>query len=134
MRWLSSALDGRQLPAGWTLEEIRNVSGNREATLAGTERVVMGRPAQDERIHLEIVLGFHELCLVKAVNDDDWCTGSLNDDGSITCWSAYRDPYEALRSLYATTPVPADGNTPSQFSSHSAPFTVVRRDPKPSQR
>lgn len=42
-------------------------------------------------------MGFHGLCLVKAVTDDDWYMGSLNDDGSITCWSAYGDLYEALR-------------------------------------
>ncbi len=34
-----------------------------------------------------------------AVNDDDWYMGSLNDDGSVTCWSAYSDLYEALRGL-----------------------------------
>ncbi|MGW7259012.1 hypothetical protein [Streptomyces sp. NPDC054834] len=90
---------GGQLPAGWTLEEIREVSGDREATPLGTDRVVMGWPAQGERLHPEIVLGFHGLCLVKAVNDDDWYMGSLNDDGSVTCWSAYGDLYEALRGL-----------------------------------
>ncbi|WP_051370461.1 hypothetical protein [Streptomyces sp. 142MFCol3.1] len=90
---------GRQLPAGWTLEEIREVSGDREATPLDTDRVVLGWPSQDERLHPEIVLGFHGLCLVKAVNDDDWYMGSLNDDGSVICWSAYGDLYEALRGL-----------------------------------
>ncbi|MGW0585698.1 hypothetical protein ACWD25_59830 [Streptomyces sp. NPDC002920] len=47
----------------------------------------------------EIVLGFHRICLVKDVNDDDWYMGSLNDDGSIICWSAYCDLYQALRGL-----------------------------------
>ncbi|MHA5047942.1 hypothetical protein [Streptomyces sp. SD15] len=90
---------GRQLPAGWTLEEIRKVSGDREATPLDTDRVVMGWPAQGERLYLEIVLGFHGLCLVKTVNDDDWYMGSLNNDGSVTCWSTYGDLYEALRGL-----------------------------------
>jgi hypothetical protein len=36
---------------------------------------------------------------VKPVNDDDWYMGSLYDDGSIDCWSAYGDLHEALRGL-----------------------------------
>ncbi|BFO13787.1 hypothetical protein SHKM778_01750 [Streptomyces sp. KM77-8] len=47
----------------------------------------------------EIVLGFHDLCLVKPVDDDDWYTGCLYGDGSIDCWTAYDDLYEALRGL-----------------------------------
>ncbi|GAA2511797.1 hypothetical protein GCM10010406_54990 [Streptomyces thermolineatus] len=90
---------GRQLPEGWTLEEIRRVSGDREATPLDTDRVVTGWPEQGDRLHPEIVLGFHGLCLVKAVNDDDWYMGSLNDDGSVTCWSAYGDLRGALRGL-----------------------------------
>jgi hypothetical protein len=92
-------MTGRQLPAGWTPEKIRKVSGDWEAASLDTDRVVTGWPAQGERLHPEIILGFHRLCLVKAVNDDDWYMGSLNDDGSITCWSAYGDLYEALRGL-----------------------------------
>lgn len=90
-----------QLPTGWTLEEIRNVSGDREATALDTNRVVtwLGWPAPDEQLCPEIVLGFHQLCLVKPVNDDDWYMGSLNDNGSVDCWSAYEDLFEALRGL-----------------------------------
>ncbi|MFE2599972.1 hypothetical protein ACFXCZ_26360 [Streptomyces sp. NPDC059396] len=90
---------GTHLPAGWTLEEIRKVSGDQEATSLDTDRVVMSWPTRGDRLHPEIVLGFHGLCLVKAVNDDDWYMGSLNDDGSVTCWSVYGDLYEALRGL-----------------------------------
>ena len=50
-------------------------------------------------LHPEIVLGFHGLCLVKPVHDDDWYMGSLYEDGSIDCWGAYDDLYEALRGL-----------------------------------
>ncbi|MFC9845984.1 hypothetical protein ACFWFF_04745 [Streptomyces sp. NPDC060223] len=92
----------RQLPEGWTLEEIRKVSGDREATVLGTDRVVtwLGGPtAQDERLCPDIVLGFHGLSLVKPVEDDAWYMGSLNDDGSIDCWCAYDDLHEALRGL-----------------------------------
>ncbi|MFE9440740.1 hypothetical protein ACFYO2_17350 [Streptomyces sp. NPDC006602] len=69
---------GVQLPAGWTLEEIRDVSGNRESVALDTDRVValVGGPGEGERLHPEIVLGFHGLRLVKPVNDEDWCMGS----------------------------------------------------------
>ncbi|MFH9039025.1 hypothetical protein ACH4FA_06620 [Streptomyces sp. NPDC017966] len=90
-----------RLPQGWTLQQIRDVSGDREAvaldpdrsakwvTFAGTHE--MPRP--------EIVLGFHNLCLVKPVDDDDWYMGSLHDHGSIDCWAVHDDLYEALRGL-----------------------------------
>ncbi|KQW16155.1 hypothetical protein ASD08_24215 [Streptomyces sp. Root369] len=56
-----------QLPAGWTLEEIREVSGDQESVALDTDRVVtwVGRPGEDERLHPEIILRFHGLCLVK---------------------------------------------------------------------
>ncbi|MGW6209237.1 hypothetical protein ACWF9B_37040 [Streptomyces sp. NPDC055089] len=99
-----------KLPIGWTLEEIRRVSGDREAVALDADRsvksvksvksvVTLGCYAENERLHPEIVLGFHGLCLVKLVNDDDWYMGSLYDDGSVDCWSAYSDLYEALRGL-----------------------------------
>lgn len=90
-----------RLPAGWTLGEIREVSGDPEAVVLDTDRVVrwLGWPAEDELLHPEIVMGFHGLCLVKPVDDEDWYMGSLNDDGSVDCWSAYSDLYEALRGL-----------------------------------
>ncbi|MFI6960801.1 hypothetical protein [Streptomyces sp. NPDC050255] len=93
-----------KLPAGWTLEEIRRVSGDREAVALDADRpvksvVTFSRYAENERLHPEIVLGFHGLCLVKPVDDEDWYMGSLYDDGSVDCWSAYSDLYEALRGL-----------------------------------
>ncbi|GAA1297016.1 hypothetical protein GCM10009647_010110 [Streptomyces sanglieri] len=94
-------MTSEQLPAGWTLEEIRSVSGGREATVLDSDRCVtlLGWPAEDEWLRPELVLGFHGLCLVKPVDDDDWYMGSLDDDGSVECWSAYADFYEALRGL-----------------------------------
>lgn len=47
-----------------------------------------------EMLRPEIILGFHSLCLVKPVDDDDWYMGSLYDDGSVDCWAAYDDLYE----------------------------------------
>lgn len=93
-----------KLPTGWTLEEIRRVSGDREAVALDVDRsvksvVTLERYAENERLHPEIVLGFRGLCLVKPVNDDDWYMGSLYEDGSIDCWSAYSDLHEALRGL-----------------------------------
>ncbi|MFP8963132.1 hypothetical protein ACLIYP_21655 [Streptomyces nanhaiensis] len=92
---------GAQLPAGWTPEQIRGVSGDREAVVLSTDLVVTwtGSPGEEERLCPQIILRFHELCLVKPVNDEDWYMGGLNEDGSIDCWSAYGDLYEALRGL-----------------------------------
>ncbi|MFF7251568.1 hypothetical protein ACFZBU_47875 [Embleya sp. NPDC008237] len=90
------------LPDGWTLQRIRDVSGDREAVVLDTERVVtyLGQPyAPDEVLQPEIVLGFHGLCVVKAVDDDDWYMGSLNSDGTVDCWDAYDDLWNALRGL-----------------------------------
>ncbi|MFE4449866.1 hypothetical protein [Streptomyces sp. NPDC056796] len=47
----------------------------------------------------EVVIGFHSLCLLKQIGDEGWYMGSLNDDGTIDCWSAYDDFREALRGL-----------------------------------
>ncbi|PKT71934.1 hypothetical protein CW362_16765 [Streptomyces populi] len=81
---------------------MRDVSGDKEAVALGPNRAVkwVGRPgAPDEALHPEIVLGFHDLCLVKPVHDDDWYMGSLYDDGSVICWAACNNLYEALRGL-----------------------------------
>lgn len=53
----------------------------------------------DERLDPEIVLGFHSLCIVKPVDDEDWYMGSLNADGGVDCWNAYDSLFEALRGL-----------------------------------
>ncbi|WP_030813407.1 hypothetical protein [Streptomyces sp. NRRL S-337] len=92
---------GAPLPAGWTLEAIRHVSGDREAVALAVDRSVewVAGPDDRERIQPEIILGFHELCLVKPVDDEDWYMGSLTDEGSVDCWSAYGDLHEALRGL-----------------------------------
>ncbi|MFE1949838.1 hypothetical protein ACFW9D_05150 [Streptomyces sp. NPDC059524] len=90
------------LPAGWTLDEIREISGDRKAEPLTTDRVVtwLDRPeGNEQRLRPQIVLGFQGLCLVKPVDDEDWYMGHLEDDGSVCCWSAYSDLYEALRGL-----------------------------------
>ncbi|WP_238419368.1 hypothetical protein [Streptomyces taklimakanensis] len=67
---------GAQLPTGWTLEQIRDVSGDREAVVLSTDRAVtwLGQPGKEERLCPQIILRFHELCLVKPVDErtDTW--------------------------------------------------------------
>ncbi|MFJ8750576.1 hypothetical protein ACIREO_14760 [Streptomyces sp. NPDC102441] len=36
---------------------------------------------------------------IRRVSGDLWHMGSLNDDGSVVCWSGYGDLHEALRGL-----------------------------------
>ncbi|MFF3790332.1 hypothetical protein ACFYXW_09700 [Streptomyces sp. NPDC001981] len=90
-----------RLPPGWTLQQIADVSGDQEAVVLDLSRAVkwVAFDGVDEVLQPEIVLGFHGLCLVKPVHDDDWYMGSLYEDGSIECWTAYDDLYEALRGL-----------------------------------
>ncbi|MEU6240353.1 hypothetical protein [Streptomyces sp. NPDC047024] len=94
-------MTGAPLPAGWTLQRIRDVSGDREALALGPDRAVnwVGGFGLPEVLRPEIVLGFHGLCLVKPVHDDNWYMGSLYDDGSVDCWGIHGDLYEAMRGL-----------------------------------
>ncbi|GAA0419033.1 hypothetical protein [Streptomyces luteireticuli] len=93
--------DARPLPAGWTLQQIRDVSGDHEAIPLHTGRTVTWSvaPEAPEPARPAIVLGFHGLCLVQLVDGTDWYMGSLNDDGSVDCWAIYGDFYQALRGL-----------------------------------
>jgi hypothetical protein len=93
---------GVHLPAGWTIEDIREVSGDTEAVVLHTDRLVRCADSRGpgEVLRAEFILGFHELCLVKPFDDDDWYIGSLKVDGDIDCWSSYgNDLAEALRGL-----------------------------------
>ncbi|KIF72059.1 hypothetical protein HY68_09990 [Streptomyces sp. AcH 505] len=80
---------------------MRDVSGDHEAVALDPNRTVkwVDGAGADETMQPEIILGFHSLCLVSPVHNDDWYMGSLHDDGSIDCWSAYGDLHEALRGL-----------------------------------
>ncbi|MFI0976270.1 hypothetical protein ACH4SP_04470 [Streptomyces sp. NPDC021093] len=92
-------MENRQPPAGWTLQQIRDVSGDTRAEVLSPDRSVVHCDAPDEVLHPTLVLGFGELCIVKVSHDDDWYMGSLNDDGSVLCWGVYDDLHEALRGL-----------------------------------
>ncbi|GGZ15209.1 hypothetical protein GCM10010387_04380 [Streptomyces inusitatus] len=91
-------METRQPPDGWTLQQIRDVSGDTRAEVLSPDRRVVFRD-DDDVLHPTLVLGFGQLVIVKVLDDDDWYMGSLNDDGSVICWSAYDDLYEALRGL-----------------------------------
>ncbi|GES28964.1 hypothetical protein K7396_06745 [Streptomyces angustmyceticus] len=77
------------------------MSGDEEALALSPDRRVTWSAfsGPDEEVDPEIVLAFHDLCLVKPVDDDQWYMGDLKQDGSVLCWSAYDGLYEALRGL-----------------------------------
>jgi hypothetical protein len=94
------------LPAGWTIERVRTVSGDDSATVLPTERLVLVEkwtedqsdyePVRPELI--ETILEFHGLCLVGI--EGEWYMGELEPDGSIACWASYgTDLQTAIRSL-----------------------------------
>ncbi|BAU87696.1 hypothetical protein SLA_6830 [Streptomyces laurentii] len=90
------------LPDGWTIERLRSVSGDPEAAVLSPDRRVVvedhGGVGGHTPLRPEIVLSFHELCLVRA--DDEWYMGQLGADGSIVCWASYGCALEeALRGL-----------------------------------
>ncbi|KWT58424.1 hypothetical protein ADL21_29565 [Streptomyces albus subsp. albus] len=89
------------LPAGWTIERVRALSGDPSAASLSFDRLVVVETAgQDdyEPLRPDVILAFHELCLV--MHDDEWFMGQLDDDGSVICWASYgSDLAEAIRSL-----------------------------------
>ncbi|MFF2651059.1 hypothetical protein [Streptomyces sp. NPDC058045] len=51
-----------------------------------------------EGLRPDVVLGFHELCLVR--DGGEWFMGRLDDDGSVICWGCYGSELaEAIRGL-----------------------------------
>ncbi|WP_241253672.1 hypothetical protein [Streptomyces sp. W1SF4] len=89
------------LPVGWTVERIRALSGDRSAAPLGLDRLVVveerGR-SDYETLRPEVILAFHDLCLVLA--DGEWFMGQLDTDGSVVCWASYgSDLAEAIRGL-----------------------------------
>lgn len=89
------------LPAGWTIERVRALSGDPSAAPLSSDRLVVVEAAgQDdsEPLQPDLILAFHELCLVR--DDGEWFMGQLDTDGSVICWSSYgSDLAEAIRSL-----------------------------------
>lgn len=87
------------LPAGWTIERVRAVSGDAEAVLLSPDRPTVYAGAGDAvPLRPDLVIGCHDLCVVR--EDGDWHMGSVGPDGSIVCWSSYGpDLEEALRGL-----------------------------------
>lgn len=91
------------LPDGWTLDRVRTLSGDATAILLPAERLVvveLAAQADYAPLPAEIIIGFHDLCLVRGHEDDDWYMGQLEADGSVICWASYgTDLSEAIRSL-----------------------------------
>jgi len=94
-------MTGTGLPEGWTLQRVREVSGDQEAVVLDTDRAVTysGWHGAEHVLRPEFILGFGDLCVVRAVDDDDWHMGTLNGDGTVLCWSTYDDFGNALRGL-----------------------------------
>jgi hypothetical protein len=91
----------QDLPDGWTIERIRAVSGDAEATALPVDRLVVVEHhgwAEYEVLRPDLVLGFHDLCLARA--DGEWYMGHLDADGSVVCWACYGSDLDgALRGL-----------------------------------
>ncbi|RCV47874.1 hypothetical protein [Marinitenerispora sediminis] len=89
------------LPAGWTIERVRALSGDRTAALLSPERLVVVDEydqADYSTLRPDAVISFHDLCLVWAAGT--WFMGHLEPDGSVICWASYGpDLYEAVRAL-----------------------------------
>ncbi|MBV1849068.1 hypothetical protein [Catellatospora tritici] len=99
-RGMLAAMDS-ELPDGWSLERIRQVSGAEDAVALSTDRPVSYREPGSDDVPLQpdLALGFDGLCLVR-VDGDGWYMGSVLADGSVVCWARYGDDlYEALRGL-----------------------------------
>ncbi|MGW3321462.1 hypothetical protein [Streptomyces virginiae] len=89
------------LPAGWTIERVRALSGDRSAALLSCDRFVVVEPAGQadyEPLRPDVMLAFHDLCLVR--DEGEWFMGQLDADGSVICWASYgSDLAEAIRGL-----------------------------------
>ncbi|MFE7572024.1 hypothetical protein ACFU76_34585 [Streptomyces sp. NPDC057539] len=89
------------LPAGWTIERVRALSGDLNAAPLSLDRLVvveMAGQGDQDPLRPDVILAFNELCLVR--DDDEWFMGQLGDDGSVICWASYgSDLAEAIRSL-----------------------------------
>ncbi|MFC5722564.1 hypothetical protein ACFP1Z_20555 [Streptomyces gamaensis] len=90
-----------RLPAGWTIEHVRALSGDRGAVLLPLDRFVVAEDSGHRDytpLQPETILGFHDLCLV--LHDGEWFMGQIDDDGSVICWASYgADLGQAIRCL-----------------------------------
>ncbi|MFE1787916.1 hypothetical protein ACFW7J_05835 [Streptomyces sp. NPDC059525] len=90
-----------ELPAGWTIERVRALSGDPSAISLSFDRLVVLEVAGQgdyEPLRPDAILAFHDLCLVR--DDGEWFMGQLDDDGSVICWASYgSDLAEAILGL-----------------------------------
>ncbi len=100
-------MDAQQLPDGWTLWRIRDVSQVREACLLPDDIPVAVETHPDgiggqlvvEPMSCKIILGVGDCAIVLPNDESDWYVGSF-DGNRICCWASYGpDLGEALRAL-----------------------------------
>ncbi|WP_151774398.1 hypothetical protein [Streptomyces abyssomicinicus] len=88
---MTSAGVGR-LPAGWTIERVRELSGVPDAVVVdnvrAVTRVAWPPDGEDRPVTPEVVIRLGGLAVVKGVGGEDWYTGHFEDDGGVCCWSA----------------------------------------------
>nr|WP_223241601.1 DUF4419 domain-containing protein [Streptomyces sp. CBMA123] len=78
-----AALAAAQLPEGWTIERVREVSGSQWARLVRTDGIsvkdVRGEPLGGAVAFIR----FSFFCLVRCADDDDWHLGLQTSDGVV---------------------------------------------------
>ncbi|MEU9577311.1 hypothetical protein [Streptomyces chilikensis] len=88
---MTGAGEGR-LPAGWTIERVREVSGVPDAVVVdggrAVTRVAWPPDGEDQPVGPEVVLRFGGPAVVRGAGDEDRSMGHFEDDGSVCCWSA----------------------------------------------
>ncbi|HEX6520707.1 MAG TPA: hypothetical protein VF070_11965 [Streptosporangiaceae bacterium] len=89
------------LPDGWTIDRVRQASGDSDASVLSLERLVVIESHDNTDyvpLRPDVIISFHGLCLVSA--DGEWFMGDLDTDGSVICWASYgSDLGQAIQGL-----------------------------------
>ena len=97
----------QSLPEGWTLQRVREVAQDPQARFeTAAVRVVIETFPHGHTVDVEldpveasVILCFHDLALVRPVDDDDWYMGQRVGE-EIRCWASYGPDLEAaIRAL-----------------------------------
>ncbi|MFJ4189497.1 DUF4419 domain-containing protein [Kitasatospora sp. NPDC089509] len=78
-----AALAAEQLPQGWTIERVREVSGAAWAELVPTDGVTVANVAGEPVGPAVALIRFGLFCLVRCAGDDDWYFGLRLRDGTV---------------------------------------------------
>jgi hypothetical protein len=91
-----------ELPDGWTLERLREVSQDPSADLWPTDTVVLTESNPNgasepirEALVPDVIIRFAYLTLVRPVGENDWYMGQVNERGEVVCWGSYGPDLEA---------------------------------------